>query len=167
MRRLMTLIALVAVAALSAFAGKAAAHWIGSSQYVYRTGDLCITASSLMRHELSRPILMTGMETDQGSIGLGGFNFDCAWAYSRPAGWLWLYSQLYIWGPNANAWLVCWGSGWQNNASPASSLSRTKSWESIGKPCGSGYYGVMATAYVWNGAGAYVGGSNWSGYENL
>lgn len=162
-RRLTIVTSIVALAGLSAFAGQAVAHTIGSGQYVYRTGDLCTRSISTMWHDNGNPRLAVGTEAAQGSFGVGGFNLDCVNAFTRPAGYIALHWTLFKWGPAQNAWLNCSSAGWFFNGSPNWQISRGNSWGS--KPCGSGYYGVMADSFVWNGG--WYGGGNWSGYEYL
>lgn len=165
MKRLVVL-AVLSVSLASALAAvtvpKAAAHEIGGSSYAYRSNDLCVRVISLQSHDLT-VITSGGVESERGSIGLGGFNFDCAWSFERPPGYIWLYWNLWKWSAPQGQWIVCAGAGWYKNGQPSSYMSYSR--RSQNGACGPGAYGSMFDGWVLNGQ--WYGGGVWSGYEWL
>lgn len=85
--------------------------------------------------------------------------------WNRPPGYI--YNQIILFKWNGSGWGSCRDSGGYTNQVTTYGFFLTWNFGS-NPPCGVGYYGTAANAYVWDG-GRWrgQGGGLWSGYLHL
>jgi hypothetical protein len=96
----------------------------------------------------------------------------CGAGLDRPDGWAAARLDVYKW--TGSTWALCRGTNWKYGATVARLIQGDLDLGPQGpaqvldyggsSSCGSGYYGTLAFAYVWDGS-AWRGGSVWSGSE--
>lgn len=145
-------------------ASQAYAWTWNSHATVYNTAGLCVQGDA-------------GIDHFQPNVFSGNLAYDETYALSQgcgagltlPNGWAAARLDVYKW--TGTQWAVCSGTNWLYGPTGISGGD-------VGGPvgpaqvfpwggssvCGSGYYGTLAFAYVWDGA-AWRGGGVWSGYE--
>ena len=118
-----------------------------------------------------------GIDHWQPNVFSGNLAYDETYALSQgcgagltlPAGWAAARLDVYKW--TGTQWAVCSGTNWQFGPTGISGGD-------VGGPfgpaqvfnyggsssCGSGWYGTLASAYVWDGS-AWRGSGIWSGAE--
>ncbi len=136
---------------------------VANEGYPYRDGNQCVYVASTMSHHLSNPRLAVGIGAEHGELSVYGLGFDCVYSFERPPGYIALHWTLYKWSAYSQIWLNCSSAGYFYNQNSTGHMSRERDWDY--KPCGSGYYSVVATGYQYNGG--WKGGGMWSGYEWL
>ncbi|MDX3800201.1 hypothetical protein [Streptomyces sp. AK04-3B] len=132
---------------------------------VYNNAGLCVQGTAGIDHR--RPGAFSGnlAYADTYALNQG----SCSTGLARPDGWAAARATVYRW--NGSAWDVCRTSPWKYGATGQAGGEFPGPWgpEQVydwggWQSCGTGYYGTIASAYVWDGS-AWRGGDVWSGYE--
>lgn len=93
----------------------------------------------------------------------------CGTGLTLPDGWA--AARLDVWKWNGSEWAVCNGTNWQfgptgiSGGDTGGPFGPSQIFPYGGSSsCGSGWYGTLASAFVWDGS-AWRGNSVWSGAE--
>lgn len=131
---------------------------------VYNGSGLCVQGDAGIDH--LRPGTFSGNLAYANTYAL---TQGCGTGLSRPDGWAAARAVVYRW--NGSAWAVCRASDWKYGATGQAGGEFPGPWgpeQAFNwggwQACGPGYYGTLASAYVWDGS-AWRGGGVWSGYE--
>jgi hypothetical protein len=131
---------------------------------VYNAGGLCVQGDAGIDHW--QPNVFSGNLAYDGTYALSQ---GCGAGLTLPAGWAAARLDVYKW--TGSQWAVCTGTNWLFGPTGISGGDTGGPFGpsqvfNYGGPssCGSGWYGTLASAYVWDGS-SWRGGSVWSGYE--
>ncbi|GGP96843.1 hypothetical protein [Streptomyces roseolilacinus] len=131
---------------------------------VYNGSGLCVQGDAGIDH--LRPATLSGNIAYANTYALTP---GCGTGLSRPDGWAAARATVYRW--NGSAWAVCRTSPWKYGATGQSGGEFPGPWGPKQvydwggwQACGQGYYGTIASAFVWDGS-AWRGGDVWSGHE--
>lgn len=158
------LCALVALMMAAVWAQPANAWTWATRVTVYNGAGLCVQGTAGIDH--SRPGTFSGNLAYADTYAL---TQGCGTGQARPDGWAAARATVYRW--NGTDWAVCRTSPWKYGATGQAGGEFPGPWgpEQVynwggWQSCGPGYYGTVASAYVWDGS-AWRGGTVWSGHE--
>lgn len=146
---------LVLAVALSSFVSAAWAHTQANSGNVYDSGSQCVGNFTSRTHSRGDVQVTSTTNTPPWAFPTQ----QCTYSNSKPDGYLAARWELWKWGANVGAWVVCGTHGWSFGGGSSFSIGRTFT------GCGPGYYGLQGAAFVYNGG--WQGGWLWTGYEWL
>ena len=139
----------------------ASAHYVYEKIQTYESADICTVGRSEVSHGADGGGYFKANTNIQTATFTPWGMMNCGIGKRVPPGYIASYMQVYKW--TSSGWAICKNLGWYYNQTTTDNVQYVK--DLINPYCGSGYYALNASGYVWNGA--WYGGALWSGHHLL